>query len=331
MCAEYNSGTAPHAPYPKWHCFSQPRRPIVIYHIVSRALGDRAVSDGSLWLLLGKPELFRVRRDLTGQIAGTSGKEAKNEIMAKQQSARPARKLPLLLAAAGIAFAIPTAGLAVVSLSDGSAADGSAGAFSIFTPASVDPQLAQRVAQRTDNAAMRFTPAGSAVKRDRTVTVAVRVDQDVARAISVRQALDNAPGGGEGLSTLAATRFNLGTARGYESFARSSATVALPGGIREISMPDLATFEPAGPTAEERPSRFQPRIALEDEQVAGRSPNTLDALGAQTVDLGGAYSITRNLDVTAGVRLSQERERLGPITDSVQDSQAVYVGTQFRF
>ena len=57
----------------------------------------------------------------------------------------------------------------------------------------------------------------------------------------------------------------------------------------------------------------------------------LDSLAAQTVDLGGAYRITRNLDVTAGVRLSQERDRLSPITDSVQDSQAVYVGTQFRF
>ncbi|MBT8432108.1 MAG: hypothetical protein KJP27_06435, partial [Altererythrobacter sp.] len=84
-------------------------------------------------------------------------------------------------------------------------------------------------------------------------------------------------------------------------------------------------------TAEDKPSRFSTRIALEDEQAAGRSPNTLDSLSAQTVDVGGAYSITRNLDVTAGVRLSQERDRLTPITDSKQDSQSVYVGTQFRF
>jgi hypothetical protein len=31
------------------------------------------------------------------------------------------------------------------------------------------------------------------------------------------------------------------------------------------------------------------------------------------------------------VRYSQERERLRPLTDGKQDSQAVYVGTQFRF
>jgi hypothetical protein len=251
--------------------------------------------------------------------------------MAQGQTARTARKLPLLLAAASLALGVPSAGLAVASLADGGADDGAASAFALFTPSSVDPQLAERVAQRTGIAAMRFTPAGGVVKRDRTVTVAVRVDQDTARAISIRQTLNVAPGGGEGLSTLATTRYNLGTARGYESFARPSATVNLPSGVREISMPDLAQFEPSRSTAQDKPSRFQPRIALEDERVAGRSPNTLDSLSAQTVDLGGAYSITRNLDVTAGVRLSQERERLGPITDSVQDSQAVYVGTQFRF
>ena len=49
------------------------------------------------------------------------------------------------------------------------------------------------------------------------------------------------------------------------------------------------------------------------------------------VDLGGAYSLTRNFDVTAGVRYSQERDRLRPLTDGKKDSQAVYVGTQFRF
>ena len=96
-------------------------------------------------------------------------------------------------------------------------------------------------------------------------------------------------------------------------------------------MPDLAAFEPVDPLENRRPNRFQTRIAIEDRQAAGRSPNTLDALSSQTFDLGGAYSITSNLDVTAGVRLSQERDRLSPITDSVQDSQAVYVGTQFRF
>ena len=41
--------------------------------------------------------------------------------------------------------------------------------------------------------------------------------------------------------------------------------------------------------------------------------------------------MTRNLDVTAGVRYSQDRDRIAPLTDAEQDGQAVYVGTQFRF
>jgi hypothetical protein len=31
------------------------------------------------------------------------------------------------------------------------------------------------------------------------------------------------------------------------------------------------------------------------------------------------------------VRISQERDRLDPLTNSIQDSQAVYVGTQLKF
>ncbi len=57
-------------------------------------------------------------------------------------------------------------------------------------------------------------------------------------------------------------------------------------------------------------------------------------MSAQTVDVGGSFRLSPNLDVTAGVRLSQERDRLDrldPLTNSVKDSQAVYVGTQIRF
>ena len=52
----------------------------------------------------------------------------------------------------------------------------------------------------------------------------------------------------------------------------------------------------------------------------------------QTVDVVSSYRLTRNIDVTAGVRYSSsDRDRLLPLTDGRQDNQAVYVGTQFRF
>ena len=50
----------------------------------------------------------------------------------------------------------------------------------------------------------------------------------------------------------------------------------------------------------------------------------------QEVELGGSYRVSKNLDVTAGVRYSSD-DRLGPLTNEQRDNQAVYVGTQFRF
>ena len=50
-----------------------------------------------------------------------------------------------------------------------------------------------------------------------------------------------------------------------------------------------------------------------------------------SVDLGGSYRLTRNIDVTAGVRYSQDRDRIVPPAEAKADNQAVYVGTQFRF
>lgn len=258
-----------------------------------------------------------------------------------KQSAKNQRKLPLpaavLGAGAALMLALPSAGLAVVGLNGSDRVSG-AEAFDLFTPASVDPELAARVAEKSRERGIRFTPLGTgSVDSERMVTVAVRVDDQTARAISVRTATETPAGTGKGISGLQASRFNLGTARGYQSFARTQAAASpvsgrtvLPDSVRDLDMPDLAEFEPSRSTRADKPSRLQPRIELEDEAIAGRSPNTLDAR-AQTVDVGGAFRLSPNLDVTAGVRYSQERDRLDPLTNSVQDSQAVYVGTQMRF
>jgi hypothetical protein len=245
-------------------------------------------------------------------------------------TAKARRKLPLLALCGALAITLPSAGMALVGKSAPAApASFEAMGLNLFTPASVDPELAARVAEKARARGIHFTPAGATpVAGERTVTVAVRVDGQEARAISVRKAIDAVPGRGLGLSGIEASRFQLGTARGYKSFAR---TVELPSDVQRMSLPDLSQFEPSRPKAEEKPSRLQPRIELEDRAIAGRSPNTLDAIGAQTVGVGGSFRLSPNLNVTAGVRYSQERERLDPLTDSVQDSQAVYVGTQIKF
>ncbi|MBS1240459.1 MAG: hypothetical protein H6R45_1165 [Proteobacteria bacterium] len=233
----------------------------------------------------------------------------------------------LLCVGAALLVAAPSAGLAVGAIDGNSVRTALGSGLGPFTPASMDPRLAQLMGNSGKQ--MRFTPAGAANRTGRSITVAVRVDEDTARAISVRQVLAAAGDTEMGLAAprIAATRYNLGLSRGYQSFARAP---EISKNLSDAAIPDLAAFKPS-PGAKDKPSRFNARIALEAEEKAGRDARTREALGDQMVDVGGSYSLTRNLDVTAGVRYSQDRDRLAPIEDGKQDSQAVYVGTQFRF
>ena len=246
------------------------------------------------------------------------------------------RGVPALLAAVGLVFAVPFTGAAAVgSLIPANTAfsDG----YVPFTPANIDPALARRVAQTLGLDGLRFTPAPRTPRGDRVVTMAVRVDRATARALTVKRTLAQAGNGRlagalDSAPLIAPARYNLGTARGFQSFAAGPAPkgLALPGGLAETAMPDLAAYrlDPGNPG---KPSRFQPRISFEDQNPTGRSPRTLDAAGEQSVEVGGSYRVLKNLDVTAGVRVSQDRNRIAPLTDGVADDKAVYVGTQFKF
>lgn len=251
--------------------------------------------------------------------------------MTSRKASRISGRLGASLAVGALVLAgVPTASLAIGALGD--APSLASGSFAALTPASVDPELAQFVAERGNGARlMRFTPAGVAERPSRSVTVAVRVDEEEARAISVRSAIEAAQEqvAGESPVRIAPTRYNLGISRGYRSFAKSTPTISRS--LSDAAIPDLAEFRPDGGAREEE-SRFDARIALGEDTRAGAAPRTIASGGDQTVDVAGSYRLTRNLDVTAGVRYSQERDRLAPISEPAkQDSQAVYVGTQFRF
>jgi hypothetical protein len=174
----------------------------------------------------------------------------------------------------------------------------------------------------------RFTPAGNANRPDRSVTVAVRVDPQTVREISVRAPRPIAASApGTTPLQIAPTAFSLGVSRGYHSFAQNLVT---PSDSKKLDLPDLSGFR-AGSVRDDGSSRFSPKIVLDQKPVPGSAPRTF--VGSdELVDVGGSYSLTRNLNVTAGVRYSsQERDRLRPLTDGKKDNQAVYVGTQFRF
>lgn len=250
----------------------------------------------------------------------------------RRNSTGTKRALPAMLATVGLALTVPGAGLAVVSAGESVSSPASLTALP-FTPARVDSRLARRVAAVIGEDGLRFTPATKlAHEGDRVVTVAVRVDAATARAISFRDAPGSVSSerGRTAVLAIAPTSYNLGVARGYQSFAQSAKPSELTATLSDVAMPDLSQFRPEKERSG-KPSRFQSQISLANEQSAGRAPRTLEGAGQQSVDLRTSYRLGRNLDVTAGVRVSQDRNRLAPLTDGVEDDQAVYVGTQIRF
>ena len=246
----------------------------------------------------------------------------------------------VMVVAVGI-LALPSAVLAFSSRLD-VAPPGFAASHGLdsFAPGQVDPRLARALAARPQGKGplFRFTPAGLATRPDRSVTVAVRVDSATAQSIIVRgQSLDLAHSQpSSGVLRIAPTAYNLGVSRGYQGFVGSASTSIAPSYVlskdnRKLEMPDLSAYAPAEEPRNQPASRLAPRITLDERERAGRAPRTLESMGEQSVDLGGSYRIGRNIDVTAGVRYSQDRDRLKPQSDGKSDSQAVFVGTQFRF
>lgn len=263
------------------------------------------------------------------------GKNSADKGVTRHRLSMPAVRTPVILGGAvGLAlFVAPTVTSAFSSGFDTAPVSLAArGGIGSFTPASVDERLASQITVRAlkSGKLFRFTPAGSDGRPNRSVTVAVRVDSLSAQGFSVRKTLaDASSAAGASQVRIAPMAFNLGLARGYASFATPAASASPLKDMQRIDMPDLAQFKVATPAS--KPSRFAPRIEAEGRDQAGRAPRTLEGQGDYQVDLGGSYRLTRNLNVTAGVRYSPERDRLLPLTDGKQDNQAVYVGTQFRF
>lgn len=186
-----------------------------------------------------------------------------------------------------------------------------------FTPATGEPALLARYARLTDEDRrnFRFTPAMPGTE-NRAVTLVRRVTPATVAA----------DGGATRTSqpiAITPVTYRLGSAVGYSSFAT---------GIERTTV-DISAL-PAARTATprvERDSRFGADMRLDSRSLPGSSDRSLDPDRAYSVDVTGSYRLSRNLDVTAGVRLKSENDRLAPLTDQRQDSQAVYVGTQFRF
>jgi len=190
--------------------------------------------------------------------------------------------------------------------------------LSTFTPGGADPKLAASVASRglslTD---FKFTPA-AAKSRPSQVRVAIRARPDAALRAKA-DAVSASP-----VMALTPATYNLGAAVGWRR-------VAISGDVAKTDSrnPVVGTKESAVVGVSYSLKRFTGRVAVGAERD-DRLPALRDREN-YSVDLGGAYNITRQIAVTGGVRYNVERDRNAVVADNRRDSQAVYVGTAFKF
>lgn len=267
--------------------------------------------------------------------AASPDEQGLRDVTMEQQRARTSKggmKASIMLAGCVCVLALPSAVLAFsTSFREVKPQDPS---IDSLDPALSTENLSRVIAMRSlaKGQPFPFTPAGTPNRPDRAVTVAVRVDDEAAKAIFVvhnRLQVAQADASTGGLR-IAPTAFNLGVSRGYQNFSSDLGQPQAPTAHTLADAPELRKFSLAAGAVEPAESRFSPRISIDEKRPSGRAPHTF-AGEAGEVDLGGAYRVTKNLDVTAGVRYSQDRERLVPLTDGKQDSQAIYLGTQFKF
>ena len=195
--------------------------------------------------------------------------------------------------------------------------------FGSFTPAAADPRLAAVFARGgLDTSGFRFTPSDSRRGSSHAVTVAVRARSSQTAVAAERAASASAAPATVSLTPVA---YNLGIAVGWRHFALSGdmTKIDLAGAPGSREAVDVGVSY-AG-------KRFSGQVrAGADRPIAG-TPQLIEQGPVYSVDVAGSYRLTRNLDVTAGVRYKSERDRLQQLSDERRDSQSVYIGTAFRF
>ncbi len=194
--------------------------------------------------------------------------------------------------------------------------------ISSFTPANGDPRLAAAFANKplalTD---FRFTPA-AAKTRPSQLRVAIRARAGISANGRDASGMTSA----SAVGALTPASYNLGVAVGWRRFAVS-------GDVAKVSSPDsaLGGRESAVVGVSYSLKRFTGRVAVGADRSDGRALPALRKRDNVSVDVGGSYSLSRRIALTGGVRYEVERDRMSALKDDRRDSQAVYVGTAFKF
>jgi hypothetical protein len=193
------------------------------------------------------------------------------------------------------------------------------GGIGSFTPAVADPRLAAVFARKDQLGSFHFTPATTSLGKSKAVRVAVR-----ARSTTAAQALRTAEAAPIAVTAVTPAAYDLGVAVGWKRFAVSGDVARVQNGI----LPGKRDSAEVGVAYLGKKAGGRLKVAA--ERVDG-SQRLAGPDATYSVDVGASYSIARNLDVTGGVRYKVQEERLRPLADERRDSQAVYIGTAFRF
>lgn len=198
-----------------------------------------------------------------------------------------------------------------------------------FTPAVADPRLQAVLARSRSRAGaaaannFRFTPATATSEANRSVRVAIRARASAAAqaARTVETQNSSSP-----VTAITPSSYNLGVSVGWKGFAVTGDVAEKEGGLvpgRRESARVGMSYRPD--------ERLTGRVEVSAERAEGVQ-RIIAEDSAYSLNVGGSYTIARNLDVTGGVRYRISRDRLEPISgDERRDSQAVYIGTAFRF
>ena len=189
-----------------------------------------------------------------------------------------------------------------------------------FTPASADPRLAAAFAGRgAASETFKFTPA-AAKGRPSQIRVAVR-----ARGLAPAPGRPVEIAATPVANALTPASFSLGASVGWKRFA-------LAGDVTKLSSPDpaIGSRDSAVVGVSYNLKKFTGRVALGSERGNGRIA-ALSQPDNVSVDVGAAYNFSRRIAVTGGVRYRVDQDRVATLADQRRDSQAVYVGTAFKF
>jgi hypothetical protein len=193
--------------------------------------------------------------------------------------------------------------------------------LSSFTPANADPKLAAALAGKSLSLTdFKFTPA-PAKGRPSQVRVAIR-----ARMNTPTDSVLEASAPTSAVNSLAPASYNLGVAVGWHRFAVSGDVAKL-----KSADPAMGGRETAIVGVSYSLKRFTGRVAVGADKSDGRALAPLRKGDTYSLDVGGSYDLSRHIALTGGVRYNVERDRNAVVNDNRRDSQAVYVGTAFKF